>query len=165
MEKVRIDNLENAVQPARTIRELTAPLSCSDVAINYYELDPGDSFAFAYHAHEHQEELIYVQEGVATFETEDGDVAVEAGEVVRFPPGEFQRGWNRGEERVVALALGAPLAYGEQVTLRECPACGERTDNALERRENDEPTVVAVCERCGTETGRWVEGEMEGEVP
>jgi len=82
------------------------------MALNYYELAPGDSFAYGYHRHERQEELFLVQQGAATFETEAGDVVVEAGEVVRFVPGEFQRGVNEGEERVVAFALGAPRGRG-----------------------------------------------------
>lgn len=171
MKKVRIDDVENSVQPAAVMRGLTAPLELSNLAINYYELEPGDSFAFAYHRHEIQEEIFYVQSGTATFETESDsdDVVVEAGEVVRFPPGEFQRGWNRDDERVVGLALGAPLEYGEQVTLRDCPTCEDRTDNELESREDetapDGTVVVAVCERCGTETGRWTRGSMDGTVP
>ncbi len=52
--------------------------------------------------------MFLVQSGTATFETEDGDVRVGAGEASRFAPGEWQRGHNEGDERVVALALGAP---------------------------------------------------------
>lgn len=168
MEKISIEDVENSVQPAAVMRKLTQPLGTTDFAINYYELEPGDSFAFAYHRHEVQEEVFYVQSGTATFETEDGDVEVEAGEIVRFPPGEFQRGWNRGDRRVVALALGAPLEYGTQVKLRECPSCASETDTTLERRtepENGEEYVVALCTDCGTETGRWTGGSMPGDVP
>ena len=164
MEKVRIDEVDNSVQPAAVMRHLTGPLGTTDLAINYYELEPGDSFAFAYHNHEIQEELFYVVSGTATFETEDGPVTVEAGEIIRFDRGEFQRGWNRGEERVRALALGAPLEYGEQRKLRDCPACEDETECRLERVD-DESAVVAYCERCDAETGRWVRGSMEGEVP
>jgi uncharacterized cupin superfamily protein len=154
MEKVRIDDVENRVMPAAVMRPLTDALGATDLALNYYELEPGDSFAFAYHVHEVQEEIFYVQSGTATFETEDGPVEVEAGEVVRFPPGEYQRGTNEGDKRVEALALGAPLEYGEQVKLRECPECGERTDNRIESVEDGE-TRVTTCKTCGTETGRW----------
>jgi len=187
MERVRIEDVENDVQPAAVMRKLTAPLGSTDLAINHYELEPGDSFAFAYHSHAVQEEVFYVLEGTATFETgearsapgpasggtasedgpvEDGPVEVGPAEAVRFDRGEFQRGWNRGEERVVALALGAPLDYGEQVKLRDCPDCGEATDNRLEGVEPDgEEAVVAYCRECGTETGRWYRGSMDGTVP
>jgi uncharacterized cupin superfamily protein len=154
MEKIAIDEVDRSVQPCDVMRPLTDALGTTDVAINYYELAPGDSFAFAYHEHGLQEELFYVQSGTATFETEDGPVEVAAGEVIRFPPGEFQRGWNRGDERVIALALGAPLEYGEGRKLRDCPACGERTDHRLERIE-DGDAMIAVCKTCETQTGRW----------
>jgi uncharacterized cupin superfamily protein len=164
MERVTIAGVENSVQPAAVMRQLTESLGATDVAVNYYELEPGDSFAFAYHNHEIQEELFYVQSGTATFDTEEGSVTVEAGEIVRFGPGEFQRGWNRGSERVQALALGAPLEYGEQRKLRYCPDCEMETGCELQQVE-DGTAVVAQCKRCGTETGRWYEGSMPGEVP
>ncbi len=163
MEKVRIGTVENSVQPAAVMRQLTEPLGLTDLAVNYYELEPGDSFSFAYHNHEVQEEVFYVHSGTATFDTADGPVTVEAGGIIRFGRGEFQRGWNRSEELVRALALGAPLEYGRQVKLRHCSECGERTDNRLEGA--DDGAVVAVCRECGAQTGRWVKGSMDGEVP
>lgn len=170
MEHVRIDEVDNDVQPAAVMRKLTEPLGLTDLAINYYELEPGDSFAFAYHNHEVQEEVFYVQEGTATFETDDGPIEVASGEIIRVDRGEFQRGWNYGDDRVVALALGAPLDYGEMVKLRDCEACGEPTHTRLERREESggdtgEPVVVGLCSECGAETGRWYRGSMEGRVP
>lgn len=162
MEKVAVDDVENDIQPAAVRRRLTESLGLSGFALNYYELEPGDSFAFAYHEHELQEEVFYVISGTATFDTEAGDVVVGPGEAVRFGPGEFQRGWNRGEERVVALALGAPLEYGDGTMLRSCENCGEMTDQRLEREGE---AVVAFCEHCDAETGRWHEGSMDGEVP
>jgi len=164
MEHIAVDDLDDSIQAAAVMRHLTEPLGLTDFALNYYELEPGDSFAFAYHNHEVQEEVFYVITGTATFETESGPVAVGPDEAIRFGREEFQRGWNRGDERVVALALGAPLEYGEQVKRRDCPACGEGTDNEL-RRADDEDAVVAVCKACGTETGRWYRGSMPGEVP
>jgi uncharacterized cupin superfamily protein len=166
MQRVRIEDVDNDVQPAAAMRKLTKPLGLTDFAMNYYELEPGDSFAFAYHSHAVQEEVFYVIEGSATFDTEEGPVEVGPAEAIRFGREEFQRGWNRGEERVVALALGAPLDYGKQVKLRDCPSCGVATDNRLERVEEDgEEVVVAACGECGTETGRWYEGPMDGTVP
>lgn len=164
MEKVRIDEVDNSIQPAAVMRHLTQPLGTTDLAINYYELEPGDSFAFAYHNHAVQEEVFYVQSGTATFETLNGQIPVAEGELIRFDRGAFQRGWNRGEERVRALALGAPLKYGEQRKLRRCPVCEADTDCRLERTD-DETAVVAYCEDCGAETGRWIRGSMEGKVP
>lgn len=154
MEKVRIEDVESVVQPAAIMRPLTEPLGTTDLAINYYELEPGDSFAYGYHVHEIQEEVFYVLSGTATFETETGAVPVAAGEVVRFPPGEYQRGVNEGDERVTALALGAPLEYGEQTMLRECVTCDERTPNRITSADEGDARLT-LCEECGTETGRW----------
>lgn len=114
MEKLAVEDVDNDINPAAVRRRLTDPLGLSDFAMNYYELEPGDSFAYAYHEHEIQEEVFYVISGTVTFDTEDGPVEVGPEEAVRFSPGEFQRGWNRGDDRVVALALGAPLEYGDR---------------------------------------------------
>lgn len=108
MEKLRIDDVDRRVDSATVLRPLTAALGASDVALNYYELAPGDSFAYGFHMHAEQEELFVIQAGRATFDTESGTVDVEAGEIVRFGPGEYQQGRNEGDERVVALAIGAP---------------------------------------------------------
>ncbi|GAA0553056.1 cupin domain-containing protein [Halorubrum ejinorense] len=165
MKRVSVDDVENSIQPAAVMRPLTDALGLTDVALNYYELEPGDSFAFAYHSHEVQEEAFYVISGTATFETEDGPVDVGPNEAVRFDRGEFQRGWNRGDEPVRALAIGAPLEYGNQVKLRYCAACDAETDAELTATSGAEDAVVANCVECGAETGRWVRGSMGGEVP
>jgi uncharacterized cupin superfamily protein len=165
MKRVSVDDVENSIQPAAVMRPLTDALGLTDVAINYYELEPGDSFAFAYHSHEVQEEAFYVISGTATFETADGPVEVGDNEIVRFERDEFQRGWNRGDEVVRALALGAPLEYGTQVKLRYCADCDAETDADLSAAPDAEDAVVATCAECGAETGRWVRGSMDGTVP
>jgi uncharacterized cupin superfamily protein len=102
------------------------------------------------HAHMDQEEVFYVTDGVATFETPSGETTVEAGELVRFAPGEYQQGRNESDEVVRALALGAPkestdvrvpipCPEGDSDNLRavpgedgftfECPECGETFDS------------------------------------
>ncbi|WP_137284260.1 cupin domain-containing protein [Halorussus salinisoli] len=154
MEKVRIENVESRTGPADVKRPLTRALGATDLSLNYYELAPGDSFAFGYHAHSNQEEVFYVQSSTVTFETDDGEVEATSGEVVRFAPGDYQRGVNRGDERVVALALGAPQDSGDLDLRRDCPDCGERTTNTIERA-GDETGLVTVCEDCGAETGRF----------
>ncbi|MFB6299525.1 MAG: cupin domain-containing protein [Halobacteriales archaeon] len=159
MEHVRITDVERSIQPAEVMHPLTDALGATDLAINYYELAPGESFAFGYHCHEYQEEVFYIQSGTVTFETEEGDVDVSAGEVIRFPPGEFQRGINEGDERVIAIALGAPQKYGDGEVLRDCPECGERTQQRFDRITVDgEEARITICEECDTETGRWTRG-------
>jgi len=175
MDRVVVDDLDNSLQPAAVMRHLTDPLGCTDLAINYYELAPGDSFAFAYHNHEVQEEVFVVLSGTATWvvgpEPEDGEFddagdpagrrEVEVGpmEAVRIPPGQFQRGWNFGEGRVTALALGAPLAYGEQLKRDDCPACDDEVAVSIERAPDDGAQLVTLCGNCGAEVARWRRGD------
>jgi len=154
MEKVRIEDVESRTGPADVKRPLTRALGATDLAVNYYELAPDESFAFGYHAHGDQEEIFYVQSGTVTFETEAGPVEVGPDELVRFAPGEFQRGVNRDDERVVALALGAPQATGGSEIRRECVACGGRTPTTVERVDDGQATITR-CLECGSETGRF----------
>ncbi|MFT4946639.1 MAG: putative cupin superfamily protein, partial [Natronomonas sp.] len=88
MEKVRIDDIDRRIDVSTLQRPLTDALGASDLALNYYELAPGDSPAYGYHKHEAQEEVFVIQQGEMTFETETGEVVVEAGEALRFGPGE-----------------------------------------------------------------------------
>ncbi|WP_284012422.1 cupin domain-containing protein [Halobaculum litoreum] len=175
MDHVVVDDLDNSLQPAAVMRHLTEPLGCTDLAINYYELAPGDSFAFAYHNHEVQAEVFVVLSGTATWvvgpEPDEApfeeagapdrrrEVAVGPMEAIRIPPGQFQRGWNRGDERVTALALGAPLAYGEQLKRDDCPSCGEEVAVSIERAGDDESELITECVDCGAEVARWRRGD------
>lgn len=154
MDKIRIDDIDRRVDSATVQRPLTNALNATNVALNYYELSPGDSFAYGYHMHETQEELFIIQEGRVTFETEDGDVIVEAGEVIRFAPGEYQQGINTSDERVVAFAIGAPQETGDSEILRECATCGERTPQTVKRVGGGQVNVTR-CLNCGEETGRF----------
>jgi len=154
MKRVTPEDTERRMGPAADKRALAAALDTEELALNYYELDPGDSFGFGYHRHPGQEEVFYVIEGTATFETEDGDIAVSAGEAIRFAPGEWQLGRNAGDERVVALAMGAPKAAPQTEMLRECPECGGRTEGTVEMAD-DREALVTRCTDCGAETGRF----------
>jgi uncharacterized cupin superfamily protein len=149
MEHVAIE----AVDPSRfrtSRRDLSDPLGTTDVAVVRFDVEPGEAFSGALHAHAAQEEVFVVLDGTATFQLEAGSVTVGANEVVRFAPGEFQRGYNAGEAPVRAIALGAPRvtpAESPITALVDCPTCGERTahdtvflDSAIERR----------CWTCGT---------------
>ena len=154
MEKVTIDDVDGQMSAADVRRPVSRALGTEDVAINYYELAPGDSFAFGYHAHGDQEEVFYVQSGTVTFETDDEDAVVSAGELIRFAPDEFQRGVNEGEERVVALALGAPRDTEDIEMYRHCEECGKRTQNKIEMTDSRDELVTS-CLDCGAETGRF----------
>jgi uncharacterized cupin superfamily protein len=154
MEHVRVDDVDPWMSPASAKRSLSNALGAEDVSINHYELAPGESFAFGYHQHGGQEEIFYVLEGTATFQTDEGGTRVAAGEAVRFAPGEWQQGTNETDERVVALAVGAPAEMGETTILRECTDCGERTEQAVQPAD-DADALVTVCEDCGAETARF----------
>ena len=154
MEMVTIDQVESWMGPADVKRPLTDALGATDLAINYYELAPGDSLGFGYHSHSDQEEVFYVQHGTVTFETESGDVPVDAGEVIRFEPGESQLGTNEGDERAIVLALGAPQDSSELHMVRACPDCGERTEQTVTMADSKD-ALVTVCDDCGAETGRF----------
>ena len=154
MRKVRTADVEQVASAASDRRPIADAIGAENMGLNYYELQPGDSFAFGYHSHGTQEELFYVVSGTATFETEDGDVEVGEGEAIRFEPGELQQGFNRSDASVVALAMGAPRDSSGGGFFRDCPDCGDRTPHGLEKR-NDAKLAIATCDGCGAETGRW----------
>lgn len=154
MKHIVIENVEPVVDSATVKRPLTDMLEASQVAINYYELDPGDSFAYGYHKHEAQEEIFIIQSGSVTFETEQGDVDVGEDEVIRFAPGEYQQGTNRGDDRVKAIALGAPQKIGKSEILRYCENCEERTSQTLEWVQDGKEKQIH-CDECGATTGRY----------
>jgi uncharacterized cupin superfamily protein len=154
MEKVAIDELDNWMGPADVKRPVGQALGTEHMGVRFYELEPGESTAFGYHAHGDLEEVFYVLDGTLAFETEDGDVEVADGEAVRFAPGEFQRSRNDSDGRVRVLGIGAPADAGELTLLRDCEACGERTDQEIEPTD-DGAALVTVCVECGAETGRF----------
>jgi len=154
MKKVTIEEIDRRIDSATVTRPLTAALDASNVAINYYELAPGDSFAYGYHAHEMQEEVFIVLSGTVSFETENGETVVETGEAIRFAPGEFQQGTNRGDDRVEAIALGAPQNGGDLELRRDCETCGERTAQTIEWTDDREAKLTR-CLDCGGRTGRF----------
>ena len=154
MEKVAIDELDNRMGPADVKRPVGRALGTEHMGLRLYELEPGESTAFGYHAHGNQEEVFYVLDGTLTFETEGGDVEVGAGEAVRFGPGEFQQSRNAGDGRTRVLGMGAPADAGELTLLRECEDCGERTDQEIDPVD-DGAALVTRCIDCGAETGRF----------
>ncbi|MFD1586666.1 cupin domain-containing protein [Halorientalis brevis] len=154
MERTNVDDVEDRMGPADVKRPVSDALGATDMVLNYYELAPGDSFGFGYHRHADQEEVFYIAQGTVTFETEDGDVTATEGEAVRFEPGEWQLGTNEDDERVIALAMGAPAEMGETEMLRACSDCGGRTEQELELTD-DRDAILTICAECGAETGRF----------
>jgi mannose-6-phosphate isomerase-like protein (cupin superfamily) len=158
MEKVTVEDVENRPNPLgvhSTRRPVSRALDAEHVALVEYELEPGEQFSGGLHTHHDQEEIFYVQDGTATFEVgEDREaVTVEAGQIVRFPPGEFQSGHNHSDEPVRALAVGAPGArhdWDALESLAPCAECGEETSHDV-RPPDDDGVMQLVCQECGTE--------------
>ena len=157
MEKVSIEDVDIVNNPlgVHSVRKpVSRDLGTDSFAMNYFELEPGESFSGGLHAHHDQEEVFHVQEGTATFEVgrdrEEHEVA--AGELIRFAPGEFQMGKNDSDERVVGFALGAPKArhdFDEMESVVHCRECGEETahDTVL----TDQGAFAFTCRECGNE--------------
>jgi uncharacterized cupin superfamily protein len=129
-------------------------LSATDLALKYYDLDPGEVFSGGYHTHESQEEIFIILEGEATWDTEDGEASMtlSAGEAVRFAPGEFQHGYvdEDREEGVRALALGAPPGMDETVSRFVCPACEQQADHDVDL-DAEARVTTTTCRNCGNE--------------
>ncbi|WP_247000746.1 cupin domain-containing protein [Halosolutus gelatinilyticus] len=152
MEKIAIDDVDVEVNPMEVHsvrRPISAALGFTDFAMNYFELEPGESFSGGMHTHYDQEEVFYVQEGTVTFDTEDGEVTVEEDEVIRFAPGEFQTGYNDSDDRVVGFAFGAPGAqhdWNELESLVYCRHCEAELGHGLEL--TDEGAFRLTCTEC-----------------
>lgn len=135
-------------------------------AMVYFELEPGESFSGGLHTHHDQEELFYVIEGTATFETKAGPGAeletheVGPGEVIHFEQGgPYQSGGNEGDEQVVAVALGGSKprhGWADTKVLFDCPDCGRETvhdmrvDDPTDERMPDADEIALACRDCGT---------------
>ncbi|MFQ3320828.1 MAG: putative cupin superfamily protein [Natronomonas sp.] len=145
MQKVSIDELDNDPRVADVQKHLSDPLTLADMAMNYYELAPGESFSGGMHTHMNQEEIFYIIEGTATFQMEEGTREVGPNEVIRFAPGEYQEGRNESDDRIRAMALGAPSEMGETRALVPCSECG--ADYHV--TEVDESGVTLTCPDCG----------------
>lgn len=157
MEKVAIDEVDIQRSPLgvhSVRRPVSTALGTEHFAMNYFELEPGESFSGGLHTHHDQEEVFYVEEGTTVFDVgmDREEVVVEAGELIRFEPGEFQTGWNRSDdERVVGWALGAPQSkhdWEEIESIVDCRDCGEETPHGLEL--TDEGRFKMTCLDCGT---------------
>lgn len=157
MEHVSVDEVRNERSPLEVHsvrRPVSDVLGTTDVAMNYFELEPGESFSGGRHTHHDQEEIFYVESGVARFEVGregDREVDVSGGELIRFAPGEFQMGYNAGDERVVGWAIGAPGAKHdwEQIeSLVHCEDCETVTGHGLQPVEGG---FLLTCQACGTE--------------
>lgn len=81
-----------------------------NVAVNVYEVEPGEQIPLAYHYHDEQEEVFYVTEGDLHVETPEEEYVVPEGQVFVAEPDSPQLAYNpeSADETVRTLALGAP---------------------------------------------------------
>ena len=162
MEKISIDDVDVEVNPMEVHsvrRPISKALGFTDFAMNYFELEPGESFSGGLHTHHDQEEVFYVQEGTATFEVRERDdeaeteeVTVEAGDVIRFAPGDFQHGYNDSDadETAVGFAFGAPKSrhdWDQIESLIYCRDCEAEVGHGLEL--TDDGQFRMTCTECG----------------
>jgi quercetin dioxygenase-like cupin family protein len=158
MEHVAIADVDVQVNPMKvhSVRKpVSKALGTTDFAMNYFELEPGESFSGGLHRHTDQEEVFYVEAGTATFDVgiDRESVTVDAGELVRFEPGEFQEGYNDGDERVVGWALGAPGASHDWDALQSrvyCPECEQETTQDTDLVDGQ---FQLTCTECGNVQG------------
>jgi quercetin dioxygenase-like cupin family protein len=156
MERVTIEDIEAEPHPMGVNRErrpITDAVGAEHMTAVHYKLDPGEQFSGGLHTHHDQEEMFYVMAGTATFEygTDGEKTEVEAGEVIRFDPGEFQCGRNESDEQVVGLALAAPGSqhnWEDLESLAPCPECDEVTPHGVHEPDGN---FVIYCNECGNE--------------
>jgi quercetin dioxygenase-like cupin family protein len=158
MEKVSIDDVDNQPNPLQVHdvrRPVSQALGAEHFAMNYFELGPGDSFSGGLHRHHDQEEVFYVEEGTAVFEVgrEREEHTVEAGELIRFEPGEFQQGYAVEDgDGVVGWALGAPGASHEWEQLESLVYCSEcEQERPHTTTLTDEGRFQLTCNECAAE--------------
>lgn len=156
MEKVDIDDVARWDHPMPNTpgpHRLGDALGTTDVAVNYYDLAPGEGLSGGPHTHMDQEEVFYVLDGSVTFEVAElaEDVQLGPGEAIRFAPGEVQHGYNDGEEAAHVLALGAPAESDDIRSPGACPACGEEV--LLQVTVADDGSGMTIdCPECGETT-------------
>lgn len=168
MERVRVDDVERWDHPMPDTpgyRPLSDALGATNLAMNIYELAPGEGLSGGLHTHVDQEELFYVLEGSVSFliggcVKESGDVVnadwkdeipLGPGEAIRFAPGEIQHGYNPSKERARVLAFGAPANSDDIRSPGPCPACGESTLLQVSVFE-DGSGMTVHCPDCGETT-------------
>lgn len=154
MKKVTIDTVNSNPSPASVKKKLTEELETTHFALTYYELEPGESSAFGYHAHEQQEEVFYIQQGAVTIRTETQTCTVTAGELARVPPGELQQCINEADERARMVVIGGPKDAGKLTLRRYCDVCDQETPHDVRTLDGGGGRET-ICLTCGHVTGRF----------
>ena len=92
-----------------TKRSISDAAGLENVAVNRYEVDPGEEIPLAYHYHDDQEEVFYVLSGSLSVETPGRTYEV-ADEAFVVEPDSPQRAYvpEDADDRAVVLGIGAP---------------------------------------------------------
>lgn len=158
MERTEIASVSNTANPAgnHSVRRAISPaVDASDVALVRYELEPGESLSGGLHTHYDQEEIFYTQDGSVSFTVveepggEREEITVDAGEIIRFGPGEFQTGRNESDTVAQVLAIGAPGTRhdDEEIgSLVDCRECNEETAHSVSFL--DDGGMELTCRDC-----------------
>jgi hypothetical protein len=167
MEKVAIDDIptENSPLGVHSLRKpVSSALGTEHFAMNYFELQPGESFSGGLHTHHDQEEVFYVLEGEVEFEMlasqRDADRSSEESGVE--DPGERSRrersdprDFSDREETTVAAGELIRFEPGEYQTgwnRADEPAAGWALGAPGAQHDWDELESVVDCRECGDET-------------
>lgn len=106
-----LDQWDDRPADVRSISE-AAGLDYQDskLGMRRYVADPGEQLPLSYHYHDEQVEAFYVLEGRLHVETPEGELVVEADQVLVVEPESPQRAFNPedADGSVRVLAVGAP---------------------------------------------------------
>ena len=107
---VDVAGIDPASERPSSKRSSAGAAGLENVAVNRYEVDPGEEIPLAYHYHDDQEEVFYVLSGTLAVETPEGTHEVAADEAFVVEPDSTQRAHvpESADERAVALSIGAP---------------------------------------------------------
>ena len=151
MKRAIIESIEHSPHPRGVTavrRLLSEELDTNDLDITYYEIEPGDQFAGAYHRHLEREEVFIVCLGTAVFRTEEGSIEVSAGESIYFAPGDWQLGRNNSTQLVTALLVGTPQELSPVEAYLPCPHCNEETRFSVEPKPQESGETMNEIRRC-----------------
>lgn len=107
---VNVTGVEAAPDRPSVKRSISDAAGLENVAVNRYEVAPGEEIPLAYHYHDDQEEVFYVLSGTLAVETPEQVYAVASDEAFVVEPDSPQRAHvpESADEQAVALVIGAP---------------------------------------------------------
>lgn len=107
---ISVDEVEETPDRPCLQRALGEAGDLDNLALNYYEVEPGEQIPLAYHYHDDQEEALYVLAGELHVETPERTYQVGSDEVFVVEPDSPQRAFNPDDatDPVRTLAVGAP---------------------------------------------------------